>query len=147
MVFYVISGILYFICFDILIIAMLLLRSEIKKQENISSFFSGVYFLYSETQQILFLPVFEYFLFIFKCEKNASGDAFIHSAYSDVMCFQGNHIVHCFIAGINLFIYVILGFYNEKYIIDYRKRNSSKSKYFINSLFIYIIFMFFYIYI
>ena len=45
---------------------MLLIRSELKKQENISAFFSSVFFLYSETQQIFFIPVLEYFLFIFK---------------------------------------------------------------------------------
>jgi len=129
LVFYLISGMFYFICFSILIIAMLLFRSEIKKQESISGFFSGIYFLYSETQQILFIPILEYFLFIFNCQNNGQGQ-YIHEAFPDVVCFEGNMLVHMFISIINICLYVIIGFYNEKYIIDYRKRSSSKSKYF-----------------
>ena len=126
-IFYLISGVLYFMYAVILIIAMLLIRSEIKKQDTISGFFSGIYFLFSETQQILFIPIIEYFLFIFKCQSNGNGD-YVHSSYNDVICFQGNHIVHMFISIINLCLYATISFYNEKYIIDYRKRSSAKSK-------------------
>lgn len=126
--FYFLSGLLYFVCLDILIISMLLLRSELKKQERISSVFSGIYSIYSETQQILFLPVLEYFLFIFKCNQTLDGSQYVHSAFSDEVCFQGIHIVHVFIAIVNIGIYVLLGYYNEKYIFDYRSRHSAKSK-------------------
>lgn len=105
---------------------MLLLRNEMIKQENISNFFSGFFFFFCECQQILFLPIFEYFLWVFKC--NSTDNGYIHASFNEVRCFEGNHIVHMFIALINLVIFTLIVIYNERFIVDYRKRTSSKSK-------------------
>ena len=58
---------------------------------------------------VLFLPVLDFFLFIFKCSAQEDGREY-HDYYTDVECYAGKHVFYAFMAGMISLIFVVLSF-------------------------------------
>lgn len=60
-----------------------------------------IFRVFCELLQIIYFPIIELFIFLFKCKADASG-TIKHEVFSDVMCFSGTNFVHIFVALIGL---------------------------------------------
>lgn len=56
----------------------------------------------------LFMPIFELFLSIYKCQLDSSGQHYVNSVTSGMICFQGFHYVHMAISIVISIIFVVI---------------------------------------
>lgn len=94
-------------CMFLLIVYFNLKGQEDKKPQNqfIFQFFKMICEI---LPQILYMPMLEILISLFKCSFQASSGKWIHSIYPDSVCYEGIYILHLFIVGLVLIFLVIL---------------------------------------
>ena len=67
---------------------------------------------------VLFMPFYEVFISIFNCIESASGGARVHYLFSDLKCYEGDHITYSILSAFGLLLLISLNsvmalLYNE----------------------------------
>ena len=74
--------------------------------------------------QVIFFPLFDFFFSFFACMQNGNGEV-VNLLFPDVICYQGEYILHAFIAGVAFIIFLLYSMINI--LCFYEIRNKSVS--------------------
>lgn len=120
-IFYIVISILIFMVFVSLIISVMMLNTN-KHSLETSHFLFVIVRVYFELLQVIYVPLIELFLFLFKCKSDINGNI-IHEIFSGVVCFSGTNLVHIFVSILGIMLIFCSSIFLVKFNYEIRMKS------------------------